>query len=79
MKNEINLFDIVRLKTDINRYCLRKGTVGTVIYSYNNMYEVEFITHGGLTIDSCPIAKDSVEKIPDENLTGIRKQTIFVY
>lgn len=54
MKNQVSLFDVIALTTDLPDYNLRHGQVGTVVEILANgkAFEVEFSDRDGRTFES---------------------------
>ena len=56
MTNEVDLFDVVELLTDLPEYSLRAGSRGAVVICHpDGAYEVEFTNQDGETVALCPL------------------------
>ena len=56
MTNEMELFDVVELLTDLPKHSLRAGSRGAVVVCHpDGTYEVEFTNQEGETVALCPL------------------------
>jgi hypothetical protein len=61
MNDEIKLLDVVVLITDLPKYNLRRGEVGTVVECHpHNAFEVEFVAQDGRTYALATIRTDQL-------------------
>ena len=65
---EIELYEIVMIKTDIKN--IKSGSIGTVVEIWNDGegYEVEFLDEEGNVIDCISLSKTQVRKLTDEEI-----------
>ena len=61
MNDEIKLLDVVVLNTDLSKYNLWRGEVGTVVECHpHNAFEVEFVAQDGHTYALATIRADQL-------------------
>lgn len=57
MTNEVELFDVIELLTDLPEQSLRAGSRGAVVVCHpDGVYEVEFTNRDGETVALCPLS-----------------------
>lgn len=66
--------DTVVLARDLEKYSLRKGDVGTIVYSYaeGEAFEVEFVTGEGKTVAVVTLSATDIRPIGDEEILHVR-------
>ncbi len=72
--NKINDLDLVALKKDLEDKSLVAGTVGTVVYSYNNpkVFEVEFMNASGGTISTMTLKSSDIRPLKQNDMLYVR-------
>lgn len=71
----IHELDTVVLSHDIKEHNLRKGDIGAVEHGYKNnaVFEVEFVTAGGNTIDLLTLMQDDIRPIHNAEILHVRE------
>lgn len=66
--------DTVVLKSDIEKYGLKKGDIGAVVHVYDNgkVAEVEFITAKGKTVAVLTLTPENIRSIAKNEILHVR-------
>ncbi len=74
INSAIDLYELVALRRDIDRFGLKRGDVGMVIESYRDGegYEVEFGDAQGNTLAVLTLKRDEVESLKSSQILRVR-------